>query len=262
MKKIFYCFILLITLIVINAEKAVASPVAKNTGYFILKVYHYKDAKQEASIDSFLRYRYLPFLHSSKLNNIGVFKAIANDTSADKRIYVFIAFQSLQQWEKFAPTSIEPTVSGDGNYINTQYNKPAYSRFETILLKAFPSMPPVAPSKLTSPKNERVYELRSYEGPTEKYFRSKVKMFDQGGEIPLFARLGFNGVFYSEVVFGSKMPNLMYMTSFDNMQSREDHWKAFSADPEWKILAAKPEYQHNVSKNEIVFLRPTEYSEL
>ena len=87
-------------------------------------------------------------------------------------------------------------------------------------------------------------------------------MFDIGGEIPLFARLGFNGVFYSEVVFGSKMPNLMYMTSFDNMQSREDHWKAFNADAEWKKLASNPEYQHNVSKNEIVFLRPTEYSEL
>ncbi|MGI8636272.1 MAG: NIPSNAP family protein [Segetibacter sp.] len=52
------------------------------------------------------------------------------------------------------------------------------------------------------------------------------------------------------------------MTSFDNMQSREDHWKAFTADAEWKVLAAKPEYQHNVSKNDIVFLRPTEYSEL
>ena len=261
MKNFLSVFIIALSIVFSSTELS-AAPSAKNSAYFVLKVYHYKNSIQEASLDSFLQYKYLPFLHSSKLNNIGVFKAIANDTAGDKTMYVFIPFQSLQQWEKFAPTSIEPTITGDGNYVSTSYNNPVYTRFETILLKAFPSMPPVAPSKLTRPKSERVYELRSYEGPTEKYFRSKVKMFDQGGEIPLFARLGFNGVFYSEVVFGSKMPNLMYMTSFDNMQSREDHWKAFSADPEWKVLAAKPEYQHNVSKNEIVFLRPTEYSEL
>ncbi|MGI8633964.1 MAG: NIPSNAP family protein [Segetibacter sp.] len=260
--KSFLSVVIVVLCLTSSALKLSAAPAAKNSEYFVLKVYHYKNAAQEASIDSFLQYKYLPFLHTSKLNNIGVFKAIANDTATDKRMYLFIPFQSLQQWEKFAPTSIEPTVTGDGSYVNTIYNNPVYTRFETILLKAFPSMPPITPSKLTSPKSERVYELRSYEGPTEKYFRSKVKMFDQGGEIPLFARLGFNGVFYSEVVFGSKMPNLMYMTSFDNMQSREDHWKAFTADAEWKILAAKPEYQHNVSKNEIVFLRPTEYSEL
>jgi len=259
MKKITF---IICSVLVMMVASVSATPPSKNSGYFVLRVYHYKNAAQEASIDSFLQYKYLPFLHTSKLNNIGVFKAIANDTATDKRMYVFMPFNSLQQWEKFAPTSIEPTINGDGGYVNAAYNNPTYTRFETILLKAFPSMPPITPSKLTGAKSERVYELRSYEGPSEKYFRNKVKMFDIGGEIPLFARLGFNGVFYSEVVFGSKMPNLMYMTSFDNMQSREDHWKAFNADAEWKKLASNPEYQHNVSKNEIVFLRPTEYSEL
>jgi len=123
-------------------------------------------------------------------------------------------------------------------------------------------MPALTGSKLTAPKSERVYELRSYEGPSEKYYKNKVRMFNQGGEISLFARLGFNGVFYSEVLVGSKMPNLMYMTSFNNMQSRDEHWKAFGDDPEWKTLSAKPEYQHNVSHADIIFLRPTEFSEL
>lgn len=262
MRKLLYFFILLIISQLLTTEKAVASPTAKNAGYFILRVYHYKDALQEASIDSFLQYRYLPFLHSSKLNNVGVFKALANDTATDKRTYVFIPFKSLKEWESFSSNSIEPTVTGDAGYVNAAYNKPAYTRFETILLKAFPLMEALAPSKLTAPKNQRVYELRSYEGPTEKFFRNKVKMFNEGGEIALFSRLGFNAVFYSEVVFGSKMPNLMYMTSFDNMESRNEHWKAFSADPAWKTLSALPEYQHNVSHSDIIFLRPTEFSNL
>jgi len=78
----------------------------------------------------------------------------------------------------------------------------------------------------------------------------------------LFQRLGFNAVFYASVLSGSNMPNLMYMTSFDNMASREQHWKTFSADPAWKQLSGSPQYQHNVSHIDIVFLHPTEYSEL
>ena len=120
----------------------------------------------------------------------------------------------------------------------------------------------LAAPKLSAPKNERVYELRSYEGASEKLFRNKVQMFNAGKEINLFDRLGFNGVFYGEVVFGAKMPNLIYMTSFANMPARDAHWKAFGSDPEWKRLSALPEYQHNVSRSDITFLRPTDYSGL
>lgn len=87
-------------------------------------------------------------------------------------------------------------------------------------------------------------------------------MFNEGGEIPLFKRLGFNAVFYAQVISGSHMPNLMYMTSFDNRAERDAHWKTFSADPEWKRLSALPEYKNTVSKIDIVFLHPTAYSEL
>jgi hypothetical protein len=69
-------------------------------------------------------------------------------------------------------------------------------------------------------------------------------------------------VFYGEVVSGSTMPNLMYLTTFENQASRDEHWKAFSNDPQWKTLSAMPEYQHNVSKNVTRFFRPTSYSDL
>ncbi|MDB5209477.1 MAG: family containing protein, partial [Sediminibacterium sp.] len=109
---------------------------------------------------------------------------------------------------------------------------------------------------------ERIYELRSYEGASEILYKQKVHMFNEGGEIALFNRLGFNAVFYAEVLSGSHMPNLMYMTSFDNRASRDEHWKNFGADSEWKRLSALPEYQHTVSKADIFFLHPAAYSEL
>ena len=130
------------------------------------------------------------------------------------------------------------------------------------MVKAFERMPWVAKPQLTGNRMDHIYELRSYEGHTEKIFQNKVDMFNAGGEVDLFKRLGFNAVFYSEVIAGATMPNLMYMTSFNNMKEREEHWKTFIADPEWKTISGNPKYQHNVSKNTITFLRPTEYSDL
>jgi hypothetical protein len=86
-------------------------------------------------------------------------------------------------------------------------------------------------------------------------------MFNQG-EVELFDRLGFNAVFYGQVIAGSRMPNLMYMTTFENRTVRDEHWKTFGSDPEWKKMSSDPKYQNNVSKIDIIYLRPTAYSKL
>ena len=121
-------------------------------------------------------------------------------------------------------------------------------------------MPSFHVPQLKNSPDKRVYELRSYEAYSEEIFKNKVEMFNEGGEVILFNRLGFNAVFYASVISGSKMPNLMYMTTFEDMASRDEHWKAFSDDAEWKRLSAMEKYQKNVSKIDILFLRPTDYS--
>jgi hypothetical protein len=86
-------------------------------------------------------------------------------------------------------------------------------------------------------------------------------MFNTGDEIGLFKRLNFNAVFYSEVISGSHMPNLMYMTTFNSKADRDKHWDTFGSDAQWKTLTANDEYKNNVSHADIVFLHPTEYSD-
>jgi hypothetical protein len=263
MKKRFFASALAAGLgIWLASASSAATPAAERPTYFALKVYHLKTNRQEAVIDSFLQRQYLPTLHAAGIPTIGVFKPIGNDTAADRRVYVFTPFTSLKQWEKIDQETSSKLLAAGGSYENTAYNNPAYTRQETILLKAFDEMKSLTTPKLATPKNERVYELRSYEGASEKIFRNKVRMFNAGGEIKLFDRLGFNAIFYSEVLFGAKMPNLMYMTSFANKAEREAHWKAFGADPEWKKLSSLPEYQNNVSHIDITFLHPADYSDL
>ncbi|MEJ7820834.1 MAG: NIPSNAP family containing protein, partial [Chitinophagaceae bacterium] len=53
---------------------------AKNDAYFELKVYHYSNTQQENVLDNFIQNELIPYLHKSGIKNIGVFKAIANDT--------------------------------------------------------------------------------------------------------------------------------------------------------------------------------------
>lgn len=231
--------------------------------FYQIRVYHLKTETQVARVDSFLSTALLPALHRAGIKQVGVFKPIEQDT-ADLRIYVLVPFRSLEQFEKLPAVLEEDVVykKAGGNYINAEYNNTPYERQESILLKSFRDMPKLEAPALTGPKKDRVYELRSYEGPTEKYFVNKVKMFNDGDEIGIFRKLGFNAVFYGEVIAGSRMPNLMYMTTFKDQADRDARWKAFSADPGWKKLSAMQEYKNNVSKNEKFFLRPTEYSDI
>jgi hypothetical protein len=87
---------------------------------------------------------------------------------------------------------------------------------------------------LESPRENRVYELRSSESATETIYANKVDMFNAAGKIPHFSRLEFNAVFYGQLISAAKMPNLMYMTPFSNQESRDAHRKAFSASAKWK----------------------------
>jgi hypothetical protein len=228
-----------------------------------LTVYQYTTAAQEAILDNYLKNALLPALHKNGYANIGVFKSLANDTVAVKTMYVYLPVKSIDDQLSLAEKLNADTAyqSAGAAYLNASYTSPAYTRMEIILLKAFPLAPQMQLPQLTAPKNERVYELRSYESASEKIFSSKVKMFNEGGEIGLFKRLNFNAVFYSRVIAGAHMPNLMYMTCYENKADRDAHWKTFSADPFWKTLSALPEYQHNVSHIDITFLRPTDYSD-
>lgn len=235
----------------------------RNPEVYQLTVYKYTTAAQEKALDTYLEMALLPALHRQKLNHIGVFKAIANDSAVVKKLYVLIPGKSMDFFEtvKAGIEKDAACLEAGKEYLDAAFNAAPYDRMEQIYLKAFRLAPALQLPALTAPKKERVYELRSYESATEKIFRNKVHMFNEGGEIALFKRLNFNAVFYSEVIAGSKMPNLMYMTSFENMADRDAHWKTFGNDPEWKRLSAMPEYQHNVSVNEKNFLYPTDYSD-
>lgn len=233
---------------------------AKSTYYYQLKVYHLKTPAQEAIIDTYLKNAYLPAAHRAGITSIGVFKPIATDT-LEQLIYVFTPFKKMDDFLKLNDILAKDKeyLEAGTSYLNADYNAAPYTRIESILLKAFSAMPEFAVPKLATPKSERVYELRSYEAATENISLNKIGMFNDE-EVAIFTKLNFNAIFYGQVISGSKMPNLMYLTAFNNKVDRDKHWVAFGED--YKKISGLPQYQHNVSKNVTSFITPTDYSDL
>lgn len=257
----------ILTLLIISLFASQKTFSVPKEEFYEIKIYQLENKEQEDMVDSYLQKALLPAMHRYGINKIGVFKPLANDTAKVRRIYVLIPYKTEKQFLNLpAQLQKDTKYNSDGqDYLNALYQKVPYQRMESVLLKAFSQMPVLqAPGFKNSSedKEKRIYELRSYEGPTEKYYQKKVHMFNQGGEVEIFRRLGFNPVFFGEVLIGSRMPNLMYMTSFEDMTAHDAHWQAFKSDPEWRELSAKEFYKHTVSKSTIILLRPAKYSDI
>ncbi|MPR34401.1 NIPSNAP family protein [Salmonirosea aquatica] len=227
--------------------------------YYELKIYHVK-GPQMAMMDTYLKNAYIPAAHRAGIKDVGVFKA----ADSDSLLYVLTPLKSLDQLATFSQAlEKDKTYQADGkSYIESEFKEPAYQKFETIVLEAFEGAEQHRKPNLTAPMSQRVYELRSYESPSEKRHLNKVDMFIKGGEIGIFNKLGFNPVFFARVIAGSHMPNLMYMTTFEDKASRDAHWKAFGSDPDWNKLKVMPEYQNNMNSPVIFFLQPKDYSDI
>jgi len=269
MKTIKLLPLMLFILVLTNCEHSNSKKLTENKSpdtnreYYQLKIYTFDSEDQVLVTDKYLKEAYLPGVKRLGINNIGVFKLRQNDTDTVQKTYVLTPFKSIEQLIELEDLldKDEQYLTAGSEYINASYDQAPYRQIESTIMVAFQDFPAMRPSKLNGPRSERIYELRSYISPTEAYYKNKVEMFNAGGEIKLFDSLEFNSTFYGEVISGSEMPNLMYMTTFSDQASRDEHWKNFGDSPEWKEMAAMPKYQNNVSKYDLIFLYPTEYSD-
>ncbi|MET4080697.1 hypothetical protein ABIB40_000641 [Pedobacter sp. UYP30] len=233
---------------------------AKPSAIYQLQIFQLSNKDQETRLDAYLKNAYLPALHRFGIKSVGVFKTVEKDSAANL-LYVFVPFKNLNELSKLSQV-LEKDVDYLNNgkdFINAAYNNAPYLRMQSIILDAFAGMPNFAVPNLTSPKSERIYELRNYESATAKIGLNKIDMFNKY-EIGIFSKLDFNAVFYGQVISGPKMPDLIYLTTYNNMADHEAKWKAFGAA--YNKVNKLPQYQNNVSHITSTFLRPTEYSDL
>jgi hypothetical protein len=118
---------------------------------------------------------------------------------------------------------------------------PAYVRVDSQLMAAFEGWPKLTPPPGAATKAKRIFQLRTYESPSDRDHVSKVEMFHKG-EFEYFKNAGFHPVFFGDTLVGPRMPNLTYMLCLDKLEDLNKEWSAFGNDPGWKKLSAADRY--------------------
>jgi hypothetical protein len=230
------------------------------TDYYELKVYTLKNNTQQKLVEDYLKNAAIPALNKAGVKHVGVFTELKPEGLT--RLFVLIQYNSPGHFYAVTETLNQDTSlqTKGAAYLNAPATSPAYERIQSSLLKAFAHSPILAaPDKKT-----RIFELRQYQSASEAAGKKKIEMFNDQGEIDIFKRLGFEPVFWGETLIGADRPNLTYMVTFDDLASKDAHWKAFGSDPQWKKISAVPEYADALLVNKITstLLVRTPYSQV
>jgi NIPSNAP len=232
-----------------------------------LRTYHFVDAAKQRRFDEFLAQAAVPAWNRLGVEPVGVFQLLKDDNpelklEADSTdLLVLLPHKSAESVATASQRLAADEVYGKAGAGILVVGKadPAFVRYESSLLLAFDGVPQVeVPTK--SPT--RVAQLRIYESHTEERAQQKIAMFNRGGEIAIFRRVGMHPVFFGQSLIGSKLPNLTYMLAFDDPAAQKKAWDAFRADSAWLKLKDDGAYKDTVSTITNLVLRPTAASQI
>jgi hypothetical protein len=226
--------------------------------------YSLRNGPQPRRLADYLQNAAIPAWNRQGVKPVGVFEAVFGVPSQTVFVLAPFATPAALFGLESALDKDEQFAAAGAAFANTPATDPPFVRQEVSLLTAFPQMPKVQVPAATAAKGPRLFELRTYESPSERGHRMKVKMFAEMGEIDIFKRVGLTPVFFARTTVGPRMPSLVYMLVHENMAAREKAWDAFRTDPEWRKLSATPGYSDAeiVSNITTVFLRPAGYSQI
>ena len=231
--------------------------------YYELRRYQLQSGPQRPLADAYFRDALIPGLNRLGISPVGVFSIDIGEGSPS--LYVLIPSASIETLVNatFRLEQDAEFLKAGAAFLNTPAKQPAYVRMESSLMLAFEGMPKLTVPPATAERGARVFELRTYESPTDQDHQRKVEMFNSG-EFDVFEKAGFWQVFYGDTVVGARMPNLTYMIGFPNLEARAKMWKAFGSEPGWKKLNGSPRYNFEeiVSNITNVILSPTAYSQI
>ena len=232
--------------------------------YYLWRQYILRNGAAPRRLADYLQNAAIPALNRIGHTPIGVFEVVAGVPGPT--VFVLTPLPTLESLGGMESKlqQDDAYVRAAAPYLDAVAADPAYIRQENSLLAAFPKFPRLAVPAATAAKGPRLFELRTYENPSEKAQLAKVKMFSEMGEIEIFKRVGLTPVFFSRTLAGPRMPSIVYMLVHENMAGREKSWDAFRTDPEWKKVSSTPGFSDAdiVTNITTVYLRPAAYSQI
>jgi len=230
--------------------------------YYELIEYQGIEVARLVELDTFLEKALIPSVNKMGIENVG---ALSLETPVDGKTSLFLLLPMSEPGQVAtvldALSKDETFLSNGKAYLETDIKKPVYTRMRSELLVAFNCFPKLAVPTQKAANKERLFEMRVYESPTERMGVLKVEMFNSG-EVPIFLDCGIQPVFFGQAIIGDRMPNLTYMTVYDNAAQRDECWKKFQSNPDWAKLKVVEKYAGAVSKIQKINLLPRPYSQL
>lgn len=230
--------------------------------FYELRVYEMPTGNRKAVLNEYLEKAYIPAMNRLGGSPVGVFQVVSGSNALN--LFVLTPYPDLAAFAA-APSKLAADAEyqkAAAAYLSTSIDNPAYTRFESTLLWAFKDLPRVRIPAETPGNKPRIFELRMYESHNETAAVKKIEMFNEGGEIAIFDKVGLRSVFFGQTLIGQRQPNLVYMTVHQDMTAREKTWDAFRNSPDWKALSSNPTYANTVSATTVIFLRPAAYSQI
>jgi NIPSNAP len=217
---------------------------ASSREYYQLRRYSLKSGPQSKGMESYFGDALIPALGRMGMGPIGAFKVdVGPETPA---FYLLIPGSRAE-----ALVELDLRLAQDEGFLkvaepfwNATAAAPAFQRVEISLLAAFEGWPKLTPPASAATKGKRIFQLRTYESPSEGEHVRKVEMF-HSGEFEIFVKAGCSPVFFGDTLIGPRMPNLTYMLSFADQAELEAKWDVFRNDPAWKKLSASPRYSYD-----------------
>jgi hypothetical protein len=246
-----------------NAAAQAPEHPASTREFYQIRRYNLMSGPQLKLTESYLADALIPALTRVGMGPVGAFKLdFGQDTPA---YYVLIPGPTVG-----ALAALDMHLGADQDFLkvaapfwNATAAAPAFQNVEVSLLAAFEGWPKLTPPASSATKGKRIFQLRTYESPSNGDHVRKVEMF-HSGEFEIFLKAGFHPVFFGDTLFGSRLPNLNYMLSFENMAELEAKWDVFRNDPAWKKLSGSPRFAYDqiVTNISNVLLSPLACSQI
>ena len=233
-----------------------------------LRIYSFANAEKQAAFARFLGEAGVPALNRAGVNPVGIFQLDRDNNPkpeqvslAETDLVVALPFDGIDTMLKLpaALDADEAYQEAGKDILQAPKGDPAYLRINTALLLSFDDCPRV---EVPSLSENRVLQLRVYESRNADRALRKMEMFNQGGEIALFRKVGMTPVLFGQRFAGDRMPNLTYMLSFEDADKQKAGWEAFIQSPEWDALKNDPKYAETVSRITNDNLRPLPGSQI
>lgn len=259
--KLFSFLVLALGAIVLNSTIAFTQNPANQ--YYSFTEYQGIAAERVAEFDAYYEKAVIPALNRQGVDVVGVFQRAKPNDDGTTSLFVLIPLSGPAQLPKLmSELAKDSQFIADGKaFLETDHKKPPYTRARSELLLAFDCFPKAKIPTQKSAGKDRLFELRVYESPTDLLGHLKVEMFNSG-EVPIFLDCVIQPVFMGQAIVGDKLPNLTYMTVYDNAEQRDECWKKFQKHPDWQVLKAVKKYEGTVSKIHKTDLLPRPYSQL